>query len=860
MRHKALFLLLCISIYSSFAQTYDFGDAPDGGLFYPTLLASDGARHRENGKTALWLGTSVDYENDALQDNTCNGDDSDKKDDEDGIVFHTPLRENASTKITVQVSGQEGFINAWIDYNENHSWQDRNEHVLINVPVKKGCNTLTIISPLNDPAGTCSPGNKIARFRLSSKPDLLPTGEAPDGEVEDYRIQLVAAISIPITYDFGDAPDPKYPTLIENDGARHRLDTFKIFLGQEIPDPDFTTSAKNPNANIDPQATGDDLDYNDDEDGISFDSELCSGKEAHLSVSVSSACYLFGWIDFNHNGQWSDPEDQIYHNKYLPAAGTYPLAYRVPDSAAEGITYARFRVSSSQDLNYHGPAPDGEVEDYSVHISNPPNIEIKTPKSLSVMKGQNSTLSILVTNHSKSTTATDVTLYISWAKQQLEWLASWPQKGEYKDHKWRVGTLEPKEQAVCQIQFKALGPAGVTAEFKTSSNRTALLTDGSNEENNDSITKINITQPLGDIELALHLVENSQNHQTGKGKLTFELQARVQNSGETVKIGKLQGAIISDSNLPSLITDPEKDIQYTRGLGPEQGYSGMEHFHLNSSEPLYKVLEFSYMHTSLNDPESTILPLVLDETWTMILRVQIHYTLSDQISTFAWTELGNTHLIETPEGSILTSVKGADLDQLLYPVELSLFSADIKGNGIELKWITRSETNNAGFYLYRSTSKEGPYELITDQMIAAAGNSTKSNTYSYFDSNAKAGKSCFYKLADIDLDGRITMHGPVEAHTAQPDRFVLEQNYPNPFNPQTTISFHVYDEGKCNLSIYNINGQLVRTLVSEHLRPGTYKTTWNGRDNSGLLLPSGVYLYRMKMNDRAQTKKLEFLK
>jgi hypothetical protein len=94
-----------------------------------------------------------------------------------------------------------------------------------------------------------------------------------------------------------------------------------------------------------------------------------------------------------------------------------------------------------------------------------------------------------------------------------------------------------------------------------------------------------------------------------------------------------------------------------------------------------------------------------------------------------------------------------------------------------------------------------------------------------------------------------------------PDKFELLQNYPNPFNPVTTISYNVSENSKVTISIFNNLGQKVKTLVNDNLTAGRYKLTWNGVDDFGKRVSSGVYYYQM-MNDKGfnQTRKLLFLK
>lgn len=88
----------------------------------------------------------------------------------------------------------------------------------------------------------------------------------------------------------------------------------------------------------------------------------------------------------------------------------------------------------------------------------------------------------------------------------------------------------------------------------------------------------------------------------------------------------------------------------------------------------------------------------------------------------------------------------------------------------------------------------------------------------------------------------------------------LGQNYPNPFNPTTTINYTLAQNGPVNLTIYNIRGQKVRQLVNDNQTAGTHNVVWNGRDNSGNAVSSGVYFYRLQAAGKALQKKMLLIK
>ncbi len=90
--------------------------------------------------------------------------------------------------------------------------------------------------------------------------------------------------------------------------------------------------------------------------------------------------------------------------------------------------------------------------------------------------------------------------------------------------------------------------------------------------------------------------------------------------------------------------------------------------------------------------------------------------------------------------------------------------------------------------------------------------------------------------------------------------YYLEQNYPNPFNPSTEIIFQVKEPSAVSIKVYDILGREVKTLMNEEKNTGTYRVTWNGEDNSGSKVTSGVYFYRMDAGAYASVRKMMLVK
>ena len=90
--------------------------------------------------------------------------------------------------------------------------------------------------------------------------------------------------------------------------------------------------------------------------------------------------------------------------------------------------------------------------------------------------------------------------------------------------------------------------------------------------------------------------------------------------------------------------------------------------------------------------------------------------------------------------------------------------------------------------------------------------------------------------------------------------FMLFQNYPNPFNPATTIEYQIPKSGNVEVTIFNIKGQLIKKLVDEFQLAGTYKTTWDGKDDKGKEVASGLYFYRVKFGNSIISKRMILMK
>ena len=316
----------------------------------------------------LRLGASIDADPNGQPRADSLGDDLDLDgDDERGVVFNgniIPGNPFGDVAVTTNIPSGNAFLDGWVDYNQNGTFDDVGEHVIDSAPIANGVN-----HPAFDAVpATALTGLTHARFRISSVTTLTPRGLAADGEVEDYLIFIGDRTQL---LDFGDAPTDtinSYSTLLTNGGPRHQFDPNNVlFLGTGV-DIDYELDGQ-PNV----AASGDDSNLTDDEDGVQFpQTALVPGRTYAIPVVANAPGILNAWIDYSQGFVFGFPASEQIATNVALVAGTNTINVTIPMTFPVGsatTTYARFRFSSVAGLGETGLAPDGEVEDYSVVIS-----------------------------------------------------------------------------------------------------------------------------------------------------------------------------------------------------------------------------------------------------------------------------------------------------------------------------------------------------------------------------------------------------------------------------------------------------------------------------------------------------------
>lgn len=184
-------------------------------------------------------------------------------------------------------------------------------------------------------------------------------------------------------------------------------------------------------------------------------------------------------------------------------------------------------------------------------------------------------------------------------------------------------------------------------------------------------------------------------------------------------------------------------------------------------------------------------------------------------------------------------------------VAISSFEASTANGKVQLAATFQSNLNVNQISVYRATG-DAPMQLL--DTLAPAG----ASSFAYTDTKVTPGTRYRYQLGVTDPDGEFVSQ--IRTITVPRLETVLEQNQPNPFNPSTTIRFTLPSRGAATLAIYDTEGRLVRMLLDDVVPAGTTAVQWDGRNNAGATVTSGVYFYRLTSGKFTASRKMLLLK
>jgi hypothetical protein len=193
------------------------------------------------------------------------------------------------------------------------------------------------------------------------------------------------------------------------------------------------------------------------------------------------------------------------------------------------------------------------------------------------------------------------------------------------------------------------------------------------------------------------------------------------------------------------------------------------------------------------------------------------------------------------------------IDSSTVAVFFNDFCGSTVDNGIELIWDVYADEPIDGFKLYRHQKSNNKEISIPGYGLIPQGRRR------YVDEAVQPGEIYSYVLSAVRADGAEVKSVPVKISTRVLS-LTLHQNYPNPFNPSTAISFTLPGEARTRLSIFNVEGRLLRTLIDETIPAGLKRVEWDGKDRRGDQVRSGIYFCRLEAGKQVLTRKMVLIK
>jgi YVTN family beta-propeller protein len=208
---------------------------------------------------------------------------------------------------------------------------------------------------------------------------------------------------------------------------------------------------------------------------------------------------------------------------------------------------------------------------------------------------------------------------------------------------------------------------------------------------------------------------------------------------------------------------------------------------------------------------------------------------------------------------ILGQGMSQDMFMISMPVAVTVesFSGAFEKEAAVLRWSTLVEQNLDGFNILRSESETDGFACVTAKPIPAGGSSS-GGTYEFTDPDVGLNRTYYYRLEGTSAGGSKDLSGPYKVICRAP--FALEQNAPNPFNPTTSIKFTIAEDSYVTLAVYDVSGRRIKTLVNRDLKADFYRVEWDGRNDEGRKVTSGMYFYRLNAGSFVRSHKMILLR
>ena len=184
-------------------------------------------------------------------------------------------------------------------------------------------------------------------------------------------------------------------------------------------------------------------------------------------------------------------------------------------------------------------------------------------------------------------------------------------------------------------------------------------------------------------------------------------------------------------------------------------------------------------------------------------------------------------------------------------VLITAFACEYDGEAVRLSWSFNASAGLVGTSVHRAEGEGNEFLRLTAEPLPPGIDM-------YVDTNALPGRCYRYYILAIDVAG--SYRSQTLEVDLPPKPLTLYQNYPNPFNPSTTIGFFMPEEGRVTLTVLDVQGKRVRALIGGTREAGRHLVPWDGRNDEGQPVGSGIYYYRLSAGKKVYTKKLVVLR
>ena len=873
-------------------EELDYGDVPDS---YRTLLASDGARHVLTA-AGPYLGGMPDIEFDGLPTPGADGDDLNNIDDEDGIVWLTPLSPGNTAQVQMIVSGG-GQVDGWIDFDYDGVFNDATERI-VGTWFNAGMHVLNVTVPASTPLGST-----YARFRINSDPTgttLLPYGWAADGEVEDYKVAIVEEE----VYKYEQLPDLT-PTGIDVECSNEYV------LADDFP---CTVTGPITDIEIFGSWLDDYIPFGEDPLSVtfqlSFHADIPVGQVGNDYSMPGELLWLYEFAPGSFDARiyadqlqegWMRPPDEywfpadticwLYHF-HIPEADAFiqqgtpdaPVVYWLDVKAIPADQSAVFGWKTSEihwnddsvwgqgDEPYAGPwfemryPPTHELAGESIDLAfrlngqeiEPTNDWGDAPHNYPVLAANLGATHVIVPGYHLGTSI-DAEL-----DGQPDPNALGDDNDGNDDEDGVVfGNLRPGKSSTVAITATGAGFVELWIDYNA---------DGDWADANEQVLSaapvvaganaFTFNVPLG---AAQNTLTYARVRFSSVGGLPFTGPA-IDGEVEDYQVELLDKYVVKwhqDPDLTPMGIDVNASVSF-------RDYVLADDFLCTSTGPLTDIHVFG---SWLGD----YLPFGEDP-------LAVHFTLSFHADIPAE---------ESPTGY---SMPGEVL--WVSEFEPGTFKAEPFAIGLEEGWLNAPDD-----YIWPADTVCWEYAFHVDPHMAFIQRGTEEEPIVYWlDVKAQVldGEALFgwktslthwnddavwgegaepypgpwnelryppgHELMGQSIDLAFTLMEdtvtPVpDDEPSLPQRSELRQNVPNPFNPQTEIKYVVPTEGgRVRLEIFDVMGRRVRTLVDQVQSGGERSVMWNGCDDSGRSLPTGIYVYRLRAAGADLTQKMLLLR